>query len=193
MPKAATATLVAKIKREAKQLARSGDIPHTEALERLATEAGHQSWHALLSASSAHAPSAEPSNPALPLDPLYPPAFDATPNDDRDEAEIQAWWDRPFAMTRPDGSLEVRCLDGGAWDRSTWYGVAPDMPAAVKLADEKLAWWRKTRDRPVTMMEDDRVSIVRMPSRPRESTQVLAVVPDFAAAREWLTAHGYTE
>lgn len=193
MPNASTATLIAKIKREAKQLARSGDISHSGALERLAAEAGYQSWHALLSASSAPVPSAEPDNLALPLDPKLPPAFDATPNDDRDEAEILAWWDRPFALTRPDGSLEVRCLDGGAWDRSTWYGVAPDMAAAVKLANEKLAWWRKTRDRPVTMMEDDGISIVRMPSRPREGIQVLAVVLDFAAAREWLVAHGYTE
>ncbi len=58
---------------------------------------------------------------------------------------------------------------------------------------EKLAWWRKTRDCPVTMMEGDGISIVRMPSRPRGAIQVLAEVPDFAAARKWLDAHGYTE
>lgn len=193
MPNAATATLVAKIKREAKQLARSGDVSHSEALERLAVKSGYRSWHALLSASSEHVPSAEPDNIVLPLDPKLPPSFDATPNDDRDEDEILAWWDRPFAVSRPDGSLEVRCLDGGAWDRSTWYGVVPDMAAAVKLARERLTWWRKTRDRPVTTMEGDGISIVRMPSRPRGAIQVLAEVPDFAAAREWLDAHGYTE
>lgn len=72
-------------------------------------------------------------------------------------------------------------------------GVVPDMGAAVKLANEKLAWWRKARDRPVTMPGGDGIIIVRMPSRPREQVQVLAVVSDNAAVREWLLAHGYTE
>lgn len=193
MPKAPTATLVARIKREAKQLARTGTTSHSEALERLAEEAGYQSWHALLTASSAAVPSGELDYSALPLDPQLPPDFDATPNDDRDEAEIEAWWDRPFALTRRDGSLEVRCLDGGAWDRSTWYGVVPDMAAAVKLAEEKLAWWRKARARPVSILEDGVIRIARMPSRPRQDIEVLAEVPDVAAAREWLDAHGYTQ
>lgn len=193
MPLAPTATLVARIKRKAKQLAASGDISHSEALERLAVEAGYQDWHALLGAQSATIPATAPGDVALPLDPPLRAGFDSTPNDERDEAEILAWWDCPYAQTRPDGSLEVRCLDGGAWDRSTWYGVVPDMPAAVKLANEKLAWWRKARDRPVTMFDGDTISIVRMPSRPREDIQVLAQVPDANAAGEWLRAHGYTE
>lgn len=193
MPLAPTATLVARIKRKAKQLATSGDISHSEALERLAVEAGYQDWHALLRAQSATVPEAEPSSVTLPLDPSLHPDFDSTPNDERDDAEICAWWDRPYALTRPDGSLEVRCLDGGAWDRSTWYGVAPDMPAAVKLANEKLAWWRKARERPVTMFDGDAIRIVRMPTRPREGIQVLAEVPDANAAGEWLRAHGYIE
>ncbi len=193
MPLAPTATLIARIKRKAKQLAASGEISHSEALERLAVAAGYQDWHALLRAQPATVREVEPSVATLPLDPPLRPDFDSTPNDERDEAEIVAWWDRPYAQTRRDGSLEVRCLDGGAWDRSTWYGVAPDMAAAVKLANEKLAWWRKARARPVTMFDGDTISIVRMPSRPREDHQVLAQVPDASAAGDWSRAHGYTD
>lgn len=63
MPQAPTATLVARIEREAKQLANSGGISHSEALERLAVEAGYQDWHALLRAHSATVPEAERSRP----------------------------------------------------------------------------------------------------------------------------------
>ncbi|WP_454740318.1 glyoxalase superfamily protein [Cupriavidus necator] len=163
MPKAPTATLVANLKRRAKELSRSGSISHSEALERMAAEAGYRDWHALLQARSAAAasPATEPIS-VLPVDPKLRPGFDSTPNDERNEEEILAWWDRPYALTLPDGSLEVRCLDGGAWDRSTWYGVAPDMASAMKLADEKLARWRKARGRPSSMLDGDLIRIVRV-------------------------------
>jgi len=53
---------------------------------------------------------------------------------------------RPFAITRSDGLRAVRCPDGGAWDRSTWYGIANDMDEARKLAATKLATWQSFMD-----------------------------------------------
>ncbi|MCP2223570.1 hypothetical protein M2226_009267 [Bradyrhizobium elkanii] len=55
----------------------------------------------------------------IPLDPKLPKAFDATPNEARSKTQLDQWWDRPYGLTRPDGRIEVRCLNGGAWDRST--------------------------------------------------------------------------
>lgn len=54
-----TATRVAKMKDEAKRLARTKSITHSEALEQLARGAGYASWHEASSA-AAQAPAAEP-------------------------------------------------------------------------------------------------------------------------------------
>lgn len=53
----------------------------------------------------------------IPLDSKLPKAFDATPNEARSKAQLDQWWDRRYGLTRPDGRIEVRCLNGGAWDR----------------------------------------------------------------------------
>lgn len=71
----------------------------------------------------------------IPLDPKLPKAFDATPNEARSKAQLDQWWDRPYGLTRPDGRIEVRCLNGGAWDRSTHLGIADDYDAACALAE----------------------------------------------------------
>ena len=94
----------------------------------------------------------------IPLDPKLPKTFDATPNEARSKAQLDQWWDRPYGLTRPDGRIEVRCLNGGAWDRSTHFGFADDYDAACALAEAKqLAeviaakdhtdWWFLGQDR----------------------------------------------
>jgi hypothetical protein len=69
------------------------------------------------------------------VDPLLPRGFDDTDNKCR-PAEHGPWWGVPFIISFrpsapdadflrafPDGvRYDLRCLDGGAWDRSTWWG-----------------------------------------------------------------------
>lgn len=67
------------------------------------------------------------------VDPVLPKRFDDTPNEDRSPRSM-AWWNVPFIVACcyddatfrkawPGGvRYDVRCLDGGAWDRSTWWG-----------------------------------------------------------------------
>lgn len=48
-----------------------------------------------------------------------------------DKAEQKAKWFKSF----PNGTrYEVRCLDGGAWDRSTWRGTFAKLSEAVSFA-----------------------------------------------------------
>ena len=164
-----TATLVAKIKASAKSSARAGGMSHAEALEQGARAAGYLSWHELQQALKGRA--AEEAE--LPLDPDLPPDFDNTPNDERSEAELDAWWERPFAISCEDGTFDVRCLDGGAWDRSTWYGNAPTMAAATEVARAKLEAWRAMSSRPALMMEEGRLLVIKRGSRPDQEPEVL--------------------
>ena len=179
----ATATLLAQIKRLAKQQSEQSGIPHVQALEDAARGAGYSSWHELQQAGQRHAVVA-PSE--LPLDPDLPSRFDDTPNEDRSARELDTWWDRPFAITRPDGRLEVRCLDGGAWDRSTHYGIADDIAAAARLAAEKLATWRRFRGEPHVLGLEDRTQVVRPPQRPDQEYEVLYEAQQHADASRWL-------
>ncbi|CAM5289122.1 hypothetical protein ATER59S_00509 [Aquamicrobium terrae] len=80
----------------------------------------------------------------IPLDPKLPKAFNATPNDARSKAQLDQWWDRPYGLTLSDGRIEVRCLNGGAWDRSTHLGVAENYDVACALAESKQAAGRRT-------------------------------------------------
>lgn len=81
------------------------------------------------------------------VDPVLPENFDYTPNDARDDRS-RAWWGVPYIETYrsdepgflahyPQGvRYDVRCLDGGAWDRSTFLGAFGTLEAAVKAASE---------------------------------------------------------
>ena len=74
------------------------------------------------------------------LDPKLPEDFDSTPNDARPESHMQ-WWCVPYIVTSPadewsSESFVVRCLDGGAWDRSTWKGQFDTLAAAIKFVNE---------------------------------------------------------
>jgi len=118
------------------------------------------------------------------VDPVLPPDFDDTPNDERDTEQLDQWWGRPFIVTdtfepesydhyvarirgygwEPDWDREtweanqvkmqkqwdehypsgtrydVRCLDGGAWDRSTWWGSFATLEEAVSCAKSGPSW-----------------------------------------------------
>lgn len=107
-----------------------------------------------------------------PVNPELPPMFDNTPNGERPESHHD-WWERPFIVTFtweqmappatspispeerersraswfdewPSGTrYDVRCLDGGAWDRSTWWGAFRTLEEAQ--ACEGPAWRRSER------------------------------------------------
>jgi hypothetical protein len=70
------------------------------------------------------------------LDPELPPDFDDTDNKLRPH-EQAIWWGVPFIRTeqKVGGGVryDLRCLDGGAWDRSTWWGSfdTPQLAAAA--------------------------------------------------------------
>ncbi|MBB4383595.1 DNA-binding protein [Bradyrhizobium sp. SBR1B] len=125
----------------------------------------------------------------IPLDPKLPKAFDATPNEARSKAQLDQWWDRPYGLTRPDGRIEVRCLNGGAWDRSTHLGIADDYDAACALAEAKQAEWLRFREQPRTCLDEGRVTVVRQPQRPDEEMLELASFATAEAATEYLRAN----
>lgn len=87
----------------------------------------------------------------IPVDPKLPPRFDDTPNDQRPKSH-DSWWASPFIRTErfsgdktheaewlsawPTGvRYDVRCLDGGAWDRTTWLGSFPTLSEAIDFAN----------------------------------------------------------
>ncbi len=90
-------------------------------------------------------------NPALPA------YFDSTPHHERTNHDLIKWWGRPFIRTvsadqlfpeqrhaqfkaeflshYPDGvRYDVRCLDGGAWDRSTAIAACKTPAEAMAVA-----------------------------------------------------------
>jgi hypothetical protein len=123
-PKPPTDTLLGNAKRYSKKQAALGVATHAEALEEQAIEAGYPSWRALRAANAAKkiAAGKTPAEQELRVDPVLPRLFDQTANEDRPAKILDDWWDKPFAVTLPSGGYEVRCLDGGAWDRPTHYG-----------------------------------------------------------------------
>ncbi|MDQ0304924.1 hypothetical protein [Ancylobacter polymorphus] len=125
----------------------------------------------------------------IPLDPKLPKAFDSTANDARSKAQLDEWWDHPYAITASDGRIEVRCLNGGAWDRSTRLGIADDYDATCALAEAKQAEWLRFRERPVLSFDDGRVVVMRAAQRPDEEPERLAEFPTPEAASEYLRAN----
>lgn len=109
----------------------------------------------------------------IPLDPKLPKNFDSTPNEQRSKSHLDTWWDRPFAITLDNGKIDVRCLNGGAWDRSTWLGTVNTYTEACELAEKKQAAWVNRRAYPVVRM-DETFDVVRMPQRPDQDLTVLA-------------------
>lgn len=182
-----TGRLVADIKREAKSARRGGET-HTEALERLSRERGYESWDALTRACAAASPPDSRTTPGgLPVDPVLRPLFDDTPNEQRSQAELDRWWNRPFVVSQQDGSFDVRCLDGGAWDRSTWYGSVQTLEAADEMASSKLAAWLRVMGR-LVICWDESPLVVRMPLRPGGEMEVLYRASDSEDAARFIAS-----
>lgn len=96
----------------------------------------------------------------FPINPPLPENFDDTPNDDRPKWQIHHLWNRPYIQISdytnqsenedvnkswleawPTGKrYDVRCLDGGAWDRSTNWGMFGSLEEAVECCKSGPAW-----------------------------------------------------
>jgi hypothetical protein len=98
----------------------------------------------------------------VPINPKLPPNFDNTPNEQRPKSH-EKWWNRPYIRTEcwddwdsanatpdrrarwfaawPSGTrYDVRCLDGGAWDRSTCWGSFATLEEAITCAQTGARW-----------------------------------------------------
>lgn len=123
----------------------------------------------------------------IPLDPVLPPEFDNTDNEARSKEELDAWWDHPFGRTREDGKIEVRCLNGGAWDRSTFLGIADTYNDACALADEKQREWVELRGKPASLL-DQPPRLVIPPQRPDHPWTTLKTFASTEEMQAYLTA-----
>lgn len=179
----ASQSLVARIKQTAKRRHRADGVPHHETLESEARAAGFASWHELLTATGSAAP--VPEN-QLPVDPALPDDFDCTPNEERTREQLREWWDRPYAIRRDDGRLEVRCLDGGAWDRSTWYGTAETLEEAQKLAARKLLRWQYFREQPRLYLDDGQAYAARELGFPGTALKAVMGPATVTDVQHWL-------
>lgn len=163
MRKPATDTLLNRIKKEAKKQT-SPDKTYMQALDELSAQAGYEDWRAIAKANGERK-STEGDD--IPLDPVLPRNFDNRANETRSKSELDKFWLRPFVLSRDDGKFEVRCLDGGAWDRATWYGIADSLEAARQLASKKLGEWMAIMARPVLMLRPDGLAnLLQMNHRP---------------------------
>ena len=76
------------------------------------------------------------------INPLLPDNFSSCPNEERPESH-RFWWYRPYIVTRPSAEKTVfwvECLDGGAWDRPTWWGEADTLEAAAEICRNGPNW-----------------------------------------------------
>lgn len=75
----------------------------------------------------------------VPVEPDLRPSFFITDNAQRPQQEIEDWWDRPFIQPKAHNNsvvYEVWCLDGGAWDRPTYWGEGDSLLEAVLIAKQ---------------------------------------------------------
>ena len=108
----------------------------------------------------------------LPLNPSLPSHFSDLRNEDRTAQELAVWWDQPYVQGPENGPYTVHCLDGGAWDRPTWYGQAFTLDEATKLAAAKLTQWHTARKKVMTMMSEP-PCLVRMPQHPHQGMEII--------------------
>lgn len=164
MRKPATDSLLNRIKRDAKRLT-SPDQTYMQALDALSAEVGYKDWHTIARANGERKANEVE---AIPLDPVLPRYFDSTPNEERSTQQLDKFWRKPFILSRDDGKFEARCLDGGAWDRSTCYGIADTVEAARQLAAAKLDAWTAVMARPVVSYRSggDLVDLMHFDHRP---------------------------
>lgn len=169
-----TLTAVANMRRRAKQVARTCEIGYLAALEHQAKDAGFTNWHAVtVVAKNGNGVTAIDT----PIDPKLPKHFYGRANGERSDAELKRWWNKPFACTNEDGTLDVRCLDGGAWDRPTYYGTAKTVDEAIRIATQKLATWLEYEKEPICSFSDTSIQWVLFSQDPRKKPVVLAEFP----------------
>lgn len=162
------------MRRAAKLQARTEQVPYSVALDSVARQEGYAGWQDVRRQAARGRASQSVASGDLPVDPVRPPHFDDTPNEERSATELNKWWLRPFAVTQPDGRLDVRCLDGGAWDRSTYYGTGADLEEARAIAQKGLARWQAVRDTPVVYISGTGDSLLTLePNRPGMPRPVL--------------------
>ena len=77
----------------------------------------------------------------IPVNPADPPARDIK-NDERETEELILWWRQPYLQWNKRGHWEIRCLDGGAWDRSTNWGAFASLEEALQCARGGPSWRR---------------------------------------------------
>ena len=124
----------------------------------------------------------------IPLDPKLPKMFDQTPNQERSKDQLDAWWDHPYGVTLDNGQIDVRCLNGGAWDRSTHLGQANTYDEACALAERKQAAWLKFRERPTILM-DDGFKLMLNGQRPDEEPLILKSFESIEEAGAYMREH----
>jgi hypothetical protein len=103
-----------------------------------------------------------PATDKIPINSKLPRNFSCTANEDR-PASHQKWWHVPYIQTQesfmknataedkakwleawPSGTrYDVRCLDGGAWDRPTCWGMFKTLEEAEACARTGPSWGRK--------------------------------------------------
>jgi len=85
----------------------------------------------------------------VPVNPVLPDDFWCLRNEDRPSSHL-IWWGVPFIVKTanenwPNGErYDVRCLDGGGWDRPTVWGFFETLGEAVQTAKAGPAWRRNS-------------------------------------------------
>ena len=85
------------------------------------------------------------------INPKLPANFDSTANESRPDRH-RAWWDVPYieiyhedrpsfvAHWKGNTRYDVRCLDGGAWDRPTCWGMFSTLEEALACTRKGPSW-----------------------------------------------------
>lgn len=82
------------------------------------------------------------------VNPVLPSDFESHCNEVRPSSH-SVWWHVPFVRALTTGTgrrFEVRCLDGGAWDRTTWYGSFDTLDEAITCAKAGPNWKQNVQE-----------------------------------------------
>ena len=129
-------------------------------------------------------------NKTIPLDPDLPIKFDSTANHKRSKAQLDAWWDQPYAVTREDGRIEVRCLNGCDWNSSTLLDIVDDYEAACLAAVEKQTVLASRRKRRSIVAKRDGIYLLIIEQRPDQGVrQLIGPFKRYDELGEWIIAN----
>lgn len=82
------------------------------------------------------------------INPKLPKNFECTDNQKRPAAQRNKWWGRPYIEVEIEDPEQwpesvyysVYCLDGGAWDRPTFWGRFGSLHEALQCVEHGPAW-----------------------------------------------------